>query len=107
MSMDVEVVGAEAIAAKLDFDALVQPGLDRAMKVFERRILDQGTGLGAKRNILTPRLESTSLVVQTTLIWPRTRGIAWGQFNEEALGQMAPEEIEKVAQEAEAAWGTA
>ena len=56
-----------------------------------------GKGLGVKRNIVDRQLSDIELTVDTTKIWPRTKGTSWNRKNVAIIKSMAPRVLRKTA----------
>jgi hypothetical protein len=75
--------------------ALVQEVLVKVGERMDR----QGKGLGAKRNRITKKQAAElELLVESTRIWPRTKGTAWTRKNIAIVKAMAPRVMRKAAQ---------
>jgi hypothetical protein len=57
-----------------------------------------GRGIGARRNVVTQRQKAElELLVESTRIWPRTKGTAWTRKNIGIVKSMAPRVLRKAA----------
>ena len=102
---NVRVVGLNELQAKCDFDVLVQPEMEAARDTILGRINRQGKGLGAQRNQLTPTVQGLGATVETTLVPPRTKGTAWGRYQEKVVkGIVTRNAINKAIRRIEERW---
>ena len=102
---NITIVGLDRITKMLNVDVLAQPEFDDALASFQKRIERKSKGLGAQVNTLMSTTEPLSVHTESTLIWPRTVGTAWGRKMHAALGAMAPNVIRKAVRRIEARWG--
>lgn len=79
--LTLQIPGLNAFKAVVDWDILAQPEVDDALRTVETRVLRQGKGLGAERNTLSSELYPLQMRVESTTVWPRTRGTSWGRKN--------------------------
>lgn len=74
--------------------ALVAEVIDKV----EQRMRRQGKGLGAQRNQVTQQMRGElELLVESTRIWPRTKGTRWTRKNIGIVKAMAPRVMQKAA----------
>lgn len=88
----VKVEGLEQLGRVLDPDYLVKPELQRGVRAFEQKVLDQGTGLGAQRNTLALQKTALATNVTSTLNWPRTTGKSW-QIHQEKMFEAQADKV--------------
>ncbi len=101
----VRIVGLKELQAKCDFDVLVQPEIEDARDTILGRMMRGGKGLGVQRNTLSAHPRGLAATVTSTLISPRTKGVAWGRYQEKVVkGIVARNAIKKAISRIEARW---
>lgn len=107
MARTLKLENIEQVLARLDFDVLAQPEMEGARDTIVKRIMRGGKGKGAKKNTLTATVTSGLLgaTVRSTLSHPRTRGTAWGRYQEKVVGGIvAKNAVKKAVQRIEQRW---
>ena len=106
MLRNVRIQGLESVNPKMDYAFLVEPEIHDALETFKKRVERQGKGMGASRNTLSPEIRETGLRVESSLVYPRTVGTAWGRKNERILKGMGPRVMRKTVQRIQERWGS-
>lgn len=106
MIRTVKVAGLNELQEKLNFDLLVQPELPASLESFERRLMRQGKGLGAKKNTIAVERRTLMAAAQSTLNTPRTTGSSWQRKNTRIVQAMAPRVFAKMAKQIEERWAS-
>ena len=102
---EVKILGLDELRAKLPFDVLVQPELDDAVQTVTSRMLRGGKGAGVRNNTLLASYQPLGATVQTTRIFPRTKGTAWARYQEKVVkGIVAVNAVKKAIERIEARW---
>jgi hypothetical protein len=101
LSIDVTIKGG-LVSKKVDAvvkKAIVEETLQKISERLGRKGAQGsgGKGLGVKRNIVDRQLSDISLEVDTTKIWPRTKGTSWNRENVAIVKAMAPRVLRKTA----------
>ena len=101
LSLDVTIKGP-LVTKKVDKvvkDAIVAESLEKIRDRLTRKGAQGsgGKGLGVKRNIITNAFRGLELEVDSTRIYPRTRGTAWLRKNTAIVKAMAPRVLRKTA----------
>lgn len=105
MIRNVKLVGFDALQEKLKFDVLMQPEMQTAVETITGRMMRGGKGIGVQHNTLTSSIQPLSSTVVTTLVWPRTKGVAWGRYQEKVVkGIVATNAVKKAVQRIEERW---
>lgn len=102
---NVKVLGLNELQAKCDFDVLVQPEIYDARDTILGRMMRGGKGLGVQRNTLSAQVQGLGATVETTLVPPRTKGTAWGRYQEKVVkGIVTRNAINKAIRRIEERW---
>lgn len=105
VEMMAQVRGYKAFVAASGWDVLVQPEMDDVLESARKRVVDRpGKGLGARVNSLTPEVRTLGMTVETTLVWPRTKGTSWGNTNVRVLRSVIARAMEKAIGRMTARW---
>lgn len=102
--LKVKVEGLEELDRVLDPDYLVKPELQRGLRAFDAKVLDQGTGMGAQRNTLALQKTALATNVTSTLNWPRTTGKSWQLHQQQMFEQQADKVLGVVGDRVQDRW---
>lgn len=107
-ALNIRIVGLKEIQKKLGADVLLQPEFDDALATFVKRFMRKGRkrGMGAKRNLLSSKVEDLSVIVESSLNYPRTVGEAWGKENWKIANAMAPRVLKKMVKRIQERWSS-
>ncbi len=101
---NVRIAGLKEVQKNLDADVLLQPEFDDALVTFTKRFMRKGRKLGAKSNTLSSEIEDLSVIVESSLNYPRTTGSAWGKKNWQIANGMAPRVMRKMVKRIQERW---
>lgn len=102
--IDIKVRGLNEFLSVADWDILVQPEVNDALRTVEERVLRPSKGLGARVNTLSSEITTLGMTVESTLIWPRTRGTSWGTKNVGIVRSTLTRALEKAVGRMTARW---
>jgi hypothetical protein len=97
-AIDVQVTLKGHLFEKKIDDTIKRALVEEVLMKVDERAQRQGKGLGAQRNRVERRLRGTELEIDTTRIWPRTKGTAWTRKQIAITKAMAPRVMRKAAQ---------
>lgn len=106
MQVTVTIKGLNELMQKLKGSALYEPEVEEALSTVENRVLRQGKGLGAQRNVLAVSQSPLARTVTTSLNSPRTTGSSWTRKNIGIFRAMAPNVIRKAIAKIQQRWAS-
>lgn len=111
MPVTIKVLGLEELEQKCQTSILLDPAIEEGINTIKDRMLRQGKGLGAKRNVLAATstggsgLAFPGAEIRTSLVWPRTTGSSLKRKDEAIFKAMSGNVIRKAIQRIRDRWG--